>query len=100
MLAWKIRLPSLEKLFSCGLSPDGNVPTLRPVAVSRTSTTLAVGEARPRDVEQAAVARGVGVVDPLVVALADLLADGQEVAEPYRVHLDLGHPLRLVRDRV
>ena len=38
MLAWKIRLPSAEKLFSCGWSPDSKLPTIRPVAGSITWT--------------------------------------------------------------
>jgi hypothetical protein len=42
MLAWKISLPSREKLFSWGWSPDGMRPTIRCVAVSMTSTTRAV----------------------------------------------------------
>ena len=42
MLAWKIFDPSREKLFSCGESPEGMRPTIRPVRVSITSTTFAV----------------------------------------------------------
>jgi hypothetical protein len=55
-----------------------------------------VGEARPRDVQIAAVRRRERVVDELVVALADLLPDGEEVAVAHGVGLDLGHPLRAV----
>ena len=42
MLAWKIRLPSREKLLSCGESPDGIRPTISPSDVSSTSTVAAV----------------------------------------------------------
>ena len=42
MLAWKIREPSREKLFSCGESPEGIRPTILPVRVSITATTFAV----------------------------------------------------------
>ena len=52
-----------------------------------------VGEARPRDDQQPAVLRAEHVVDELVVALADQLTDGEEVAEPLGVGEDLGHPL-------
>ena len=59
-----------------------------------------VGEARPRDDQQPAVVGRVHVVDELVVALADQLADREEVAEPDRVGGDLGHPLVDVGDDV
>ena len=59
-----------------------------------------VGEARPRHVQHAPVVRREHVVHELVVALADLLADREEVAEPLRVRLDLRHPLVDVRDDV
>ena len=59
-----------------------------------------VGEARPRDEQQAPVVGGEHVVDELVVALADQLADREEVAERGRVEHDLGHPLVVVGDDV
>ena len=59
-----------------------------------------IGEARAGDEHQPPVRRGEGVVDVLVVALADELADAEEVAVVRRVGLDLGHPLRDVRDDV
>jgi hypothetical protein len=40
--------------------------------------------------------RGEHVVDELVVPLADLVADGEEVAVAVRAALDLRQPLRLV----
>ena len=42
MLAWKMRLSSCEKLFSCGESPEGKVPTIFPFLVSISWTTFAV----------------------------------------------------------
>jgi hypothetical protein len=42
MLAWKILVPSLEKLLSCGESPESMRATISPLAVSMTSTTRAV----------------------------------------------------------
>ena len=49
MLAWKIRFPSREKLFSWGESPDGMRPTILPSPVRITSTTFAVdAETRSR----------------------------------------------------
>jgi hypothetical protein len=42
MLAWKTRLPSAVKVFSCGVSPEGNSATFSPVRGSRTWTVLAV----------------------------------------------------------
>ncbi len=59
-----------------------------------------VGEARPRDVDEAPVVGGEHVVGVLVVALADQLAHGEEVAELARVQGLFGEPLLEVRDDV
>ena len=59
-----------------------------------------VGEARPRDVQHAAVVGREHVVHELVVTLADRLANPEEVAVALRVGLDLLHPLLDVRDDV
>jgi len=42
MLPWKMRRPLREKLISCGESPEGMRPTIRPRRVSMTSTVRAV----------------------------------------------------------
>jgi succinate-acetate transporter protein len=59
-----------------------------------------VGEARPRDIQNATVVRREHVVDELVVTLANQLADREEVAVALRIRLDLLHPLVDVRDDV
>ena len=59
-----------------------------------------VAEARPRDDQELAVGRRVHVVDELVVALADQLADREEVAEVDGVRADLVHALVVVGDDV
>ena len=59
-----------------------------------------VGEARPRDVDEAPVVGGEHVVGVLVVALADQRPHGDEVAELARVQRLLLQPLLEVRDDV
>ncbi len=59
-----------------------------------------VAQAGPGDDQQPPVVSRVHVVDELVVALADELADREEVAEALGVEHDLGHPLLEVGDDV
>ncbi len=59
-----------------------------------------VGEARPREIDDATVRRGEAVVDVLVVPLADQLADQVEERGGDRVGVDLGDPLLGVGDDV
>ena len=59
-----------------------------------------VGEARPRDGDDPPVVGREHVVDVLVVALADRLADREEERELVRARDDLGHPRVAVGDDV
>src|SRR4028119_157045 len=60
MLAWKIRVPSREKVFSCGWSPEGNSPTITPRCVSMTLTLPAVEAETSRRVPSGESARAPG----------------------------------------
>ena len=70
------------------------------LARSRGRSPTTSREARARDVDEAPVVGGEHVVDVLVVALADQLADRDEVAEALRVERDLGQALLEVGDDV
>src|SRR6478752_6993754 len=100
MLAWKIRLPSLEKLLSCGESPDGKRATICPLRVSITSTVRALEVRRDlrhplrpvgNDVEplQALEAVDVDQVDRAVPVVADRedAAQGRGTCRPPRANV-------------